>query len=123
MPEMTIRQLQLDSHRIAHDHGFWDVFDTVMSSEAACHETGDEETPEIFMYLIDTKLMLCVGELSEAEDALRHKKPMAEFAEELADVMIRVADLAECLDINLTEAILKKQAINEKRPHLHGKRF
>ena len=39
---------------------------------------------------------------------------------ELADVVIRVLDLAEMLDIDLTGIILTKMKYNESRPYRHG---
>jgi NTP pyrophosphatase (non-canonical NTP hydrolase) len=110
---MTIYDLQKNSQRIAQEHGFWALYDMTAN--------GDENSMKDI--IIDSKLMLIVGEVAEAEDALRHKKPIEEFAEELADVMIRVADLAMKLNIDLTEAIQKKQTYNETRPYKHGKAF
>lgn len=106
---ITIEQLCADSHRIAKEHGFWDNWDT---AEEDLHPT-----------LIDSKLMLIVGEVAEAEDALRRGKGDVAFAEELADIMIRTADLAGKLGINLNDAIYAKQKFNETRPYKHGKRF
>lgn len=112
--KMTIMDLQVASCRIATDHGFWKDYNTA-------YITRDDVN--YAQYIIETKLMLAVGELSEAEDALRHNKPLPEFAEELADAIIRIADLAHKLGINLEAAIAAKQAYNETRPHLHAKRF
>jgi NTP pyrophosphatase (non-canonical NTP hydrolase) len=66
--------------------------------------------------------MLIVGELSEAEDALR-KGDYAHIAEELADVVIRTADLAGGLGFDLEKAIEEKMERNKHRPRLHGKKF
>jgi NTP pyrophosphatase (non-canonical NTP hydrolase) len=120
---MTILDMQRDSCRIAQDHGFWELYDIAMSSEAAACEMGDPQTPGLYEVIIDSKLMLIVGEIAEAEEALRHGKPQPEFAEELADAMIRIGDLAHKMGINLEAAIAAKQAYNETRPYMHGKRF
>lgn len=45
------------------------------------------------------------------------------FEDELADAMIRIADLAESEGIDLEWQIEKKLAYNEKRPYKHGKSF
>lgn len=45
------------------------------------------------------------------------------FAIELADIMIRVMDLAFALGIDLENAIAIKHEYNLSRPVLHGKRF
>ncbi len=39
---------------------------------------------------------------------------------ELADVIIRILDFAECFDINMEEAIKLKMDYNESRPYRHG---
>lgn len=42
---------------------------------------------------------------------------------ELADIMIRVADLAGAYDIDLAKIIDQKMTYNASRPHLHGKKL
>lgn len=42
------------------------------------------------------------------------------FASELADVLIRVFDLAGALGIDLEDAVQSKMAYNKTRPHRHG---
>jgi len=93
---------------------------------------------------IGTSLMLIVSELSEALEALRHNKrtrlllPLPEgeledsffekvvkdtYEDELADVAIRLFDLAESTNVDLAWHIEKKLKYNMGRPHLHGKSF
>ena len=56
---------------------------------------------------------------SEALEAYRnHDKK--NFAEELADIVIRVFDMAEGLEVDIQAEILKKHEINKKRPFRHG---
>lgn len=45
------------------------------------------------------------------------------FVYELADAVIRIADLAGALGLDLEAAIAEKVAYNGGRPPLHGKRF
>jgi NTP pyrophosphatase (non-canonical NTP hydrolase) len=66
--------------------------------------------------------MLITGEVAEAHEALR-KSDFDNFKEELADIVIRVADLAGGLDIDLEDEILKKMEKNTLRPYKHGKKF
>ena len=73
------------------------------------------------VYLL-AKLMLVGTELCEAAGAVRHHD-MANFEEELADTLIRIYDIAGRMDIDLGVAIAQKMAINEGRPHLHGKKL
>ena len=41
-------------------------------------------------------------------------------ASELADVLIRIFDMADELDIPLAEAVIRKHAYNQTRPYRHG---
>lgn len=67
-----------------------------------------------------TKLMLMVSELSEALDGQRDG---GNYDEELADVIIRVMENAHCNGIPIGDMILRKMAVNEERPHKHGRQF
>lgn len=42
---------------------------------------------------------------------------------ELADIVIRVFDMADRYGIDLEGAILEKHKFNKSRPYLHGKKF
>ncbi len=72
-------------------------------------------------------IALIHSELSEALEGLRHGNPKSEhipefsaLEEELADVVIRVMDMAESLNCKLAEAIIEKIKFNETRPFKHG---
>lgn len=74
--------------------------------------------------LVVKRLALIHEEVSEALRELRKKDYVPEkFAEELADICIRVFDLAGWLGIDLEMAILDKMKKNEDRPHKHDKEF
>lgn len=73
-------------------------------------------------HVVGEKLMLAVSEISEAmeghrkslmDDKLPHR-PMIEV--ELADAVIRIADLAGALGLDLGGAIAEKLAFNAVRP-------
>lgn len=64
-------------------------------------------------------LALIHSEVSEALEAFR-ADDRANFEEELADVVIRVLDLAGGLQIDLDAAIAAKLAKNKTRGHRHG---
>jgi len=83
-------------------HGFWDV---------------PAET-----HVIPAKLMLIVSEVSEALEAHRNGDK-ANMGEELADIIIRVCDLAGEQEIDLGAEVLAKMAHNANRPYLHGKAY
>ena len=69
---------------------------------------------------IDTVLLRMHSEVSEAAEAMRDND-YHHLGEEFADIFIRLADAAEVMDIDLEAEVEKKMAINEKRPHLHGR--
>lgn len=78
---------------------------------------------------IGEQLMLVVTEVAEAMEDLRDGKMAISYDEnrkptgfpiEIADVMIRLFDLAGYLRIDLDDAVDTKIAYNETRPHRHG---
>lgn len=60
-------------------------------------------------------LALIASEVGEAVNECRGDKPSEHFGEELADIVLRVADLAEWQGIDLQKKILDKMAINAMR--------
>lgn len=122
-----IDDLVIEAHLNSLKHGFWDdcpVWDTVRAGESV----------ELATYY-GNKLMLIVGEVAEAHEELRKnadashvyfrnsdEKPEG-LGYELADVIIRVFDLAGAAGIPLAEYIDTKMAFNADRPAMHGKNF
>lgn len=81
---------------------------------------------------VPEKVALVASEAIEALEALREPTlkvsektpPHSNFAEELADVIIRVMDLDAILNLELATIITRKLSVNAKRPRQHGgKRF
>lgn len=68
---------------------------------------------------IPTCLALVHSEVSEALEAYRNDDRNG-FAEELADIVIRVLDIAAFLKINLDEEIAAKLEKNKSRGFRHG---
>lgn len=66
------------------------------------------------------KLMLMVSELAEALEGMRDG---GNYGEELGDLVIRVLENANKNNIAIGDEIIKKVAVNEDRPHKHGRKF
>ena len=79
---------------------------------------------------ISELLMLIVTEIAEACEGLRHGNPASNHIpkfslveEELADAIIRIADLSEAYGYRIEKAILAKLKFNKTRQIKHGKKF
>ncbi|MFH0749085.1 MAG: MazG nucleotide pyrophosphohydrolase domain-containing protein [Candidatus Bathyarchaeota archaeon] len=70
---------------------------------------------------VDTMLLRLHSEVSEASEAVRDEDWQG-FAEELADIFIRLANIAEVMEVDLETEIEKKHQINLTRPVLHGRK-
>lgn len=95
-------------HGIARDHGFWDV----------------EKTSPILSREIGLRLMLIVSEVAEALEWIRQRDEdciQYEFAEEMADIVIRVFDLCEAYQIDIGSQLRSKMLKNIDRDEMHGK--
>lgn len=68
---------------------------------------------------VPAMLALIHSEVSEAVEAWREDEG-EHFAEELADVVIRVLDVATGLGIDMDVAVAQKLAKNRQRAHRHG---
>lgn len=120
---MKINDLVKDAHARAMRKGFWPRWE-VSKGEPAI-DWSKVNLPE--------KLALVHSEVSEALECLRNgeisssapllgTKPIG-FPSELADIVIRVADICGALGIDLEAEIIQKSAYNETRPAKHGKAF
>jgi NTP pyrophosphatase (non-canonical NTP hydrolase) len=103
----TLETLGSWFYHTAKSHGFWDA---------------DTDTS------MPTKLLMVVGEVSEAFEAIRDGNPPSEkipgyscLEEELADIVIRTLGDAAARDLDVMGAIIAKGVYNVGRPHKHGK--
>lgn len=139
MDKKAINELVTRAHDNAVKHGFWDPpldFGTAIAlihselSEAleevragrkavwfACNEAEQKDVP-----CQPESEWDCLRYGKEAECDLRGQKPEG-YAVELADAVIRIADLCGHLGIDLGEVLELKMKYNEGRPYKHGKQF
>lgn len=120
---LTIEEMQDESFDNSEAHGFHADGSTVVEklmlvvselSEALEDLRKNEKDLHIIKYSDDSKDTLY------DDEGRAHPKPIG-FMSELADVVIRVGDLAGIVDGNLELAVKVKQAYNRLRPHMHGK--
>ncbi|MDY6771379.1 MAG: nucleotide pyrophosphohydrolase [Candidatus Nanohaloarchaea archaeon] len=83
------------------------------TTEKKGFETSMDNFPE--------KIAMIHEEASEALSAWR-EDDTEHIPEELADIVIRVMDLAEGIDADLPQEILDKIEVNKDRPEQHGGR-
>lgn len=60
-------------------------------------------------------LALVASEVGEAINECRQQEPSPEFAEELADIVLRVLDIAHWQGIDMEKTILEKMDKNQSR--------
>jgi NTP pyrophosphatase (non-canonical NTP hydrolase) len=103
----TLNDYIYNVYQTSLKHGFWDGLD---------HDN---------VTVILSKLMLIVTEVAEAAEAVRKPPsdnlPFNNLDEELADICIRVFDLAGATGCDLQTSLQQKMALNESRPHMHDK--
>lgn len=116
----TMNDRAYEIHEWAKKQGFWDNARLTYRDPV----TGDVECRLTNPSLIPEKLALIHTEVSEAMEAHRDGNVDGKhgIAEELADTIIRVLDLAAYLEINIDQEVANKQVANSSRPHMHGRK-
>lgn len=109
---MTITELQKEIHETAKGKGWWDKERNIGELIALCHSELSEALEDIRNGYAPTHIV----------PPTAVSKPMG-FPIELADVIIRVLDMAAGLDIDMEKAIMVKMNYNKGREYRHGKAF
>lgn len=103
-----IDELVQKCHANAKKHGFWGDEPNLAEKVALIHSEASELLEE-----------LRTGEKRESSKIIG----LTAIEEEMADIVIRVFDLAGHLNVDLHTAIWRKHQHNLQRPHKHGKEF
>lgn len=134
---MNIAELQQQVHALAVSKGWWDDsidpdwgtrgepdHDRIAVALALVHSEVSEALEEVRGDNLGTYWMVGRSDATRFDD--RDEAPAGAKPEglpiELADVIIRVLDLAGALGIDMEQAIADKAAYNATRTHRHGGR-
>ena len=135
---MTINELVKKAHENAACHGFWDDPLDFGTAIALIHSELSEALEEHrngnpMIYYPHNRCGECGGrcipdaandcpDSPETCGAYQKGKPEG-IAVELADAVIRIADLCGYMGIDLESVISEKMKYNESRPYRHGKNY
>ena len=127
-PDLGVTELVSAAHGNAVNHGFWDNPPEFGTSVALIHSELSEALEEMRAgnrirpgQPIPPVYYSGGGYVSTAPSENCHKPEG--YATELADAVIRIADLCGYMGIDLAAVIREKMAYNATRPYKHGKKF
>ena len=125
---MTVFGLVRDAHDNAVKHGFWDTPPEFGTSIALIHSELSEALEEVRAGnrirpgTPTPPVYYSGGGYVSTEPTACCTKPEG-YATELADAVIRIADLCGYLGIDLEGVIREKMGYNATRARMHGKKF
>ena len=116
----SINEIVRDAHETALDKGFYEDIDTLYNFLDAKGQQALQRVAKRDFVL--AQLSKIGSEVGEAVQAIQRNDIYSEHvAEEMADILIRLCDLAGYLEINLGRAVSMKMEHNKMRPRKHGK--
>lgn len=117
---MTLREFQREAHAIAVEKGWWDQERNIGEVVALIHSEISEALEEYRKYGPDgIKALRWVPVMTNDARYAGLSKPEGFFVE-LADAVIRIADLFERYGVSMEDVIRAKMAYNRTRPYRHG---
>ena len=129
---MDIKTLVAEAHQNALEHGFYDTPSEFGTKLALIHSELSEALEEsrankpFVYYVIKTEQAdgTIVPEIrTDYGDGNYDGEKPEGIAIELADAVIRIADLCGYMGIDLEDAIARKAEWNRTRPYKHGKAY
>jgi NTP pyrophosphatase (non-canonical NTP hydrolase) len=126
---MKINEMVEQAHATSRSKGWWDEQQNSVNLGDGSVLPGEGLDPAKVERTIPEKLCLIHSEVSEAledyrrgdmEPSVGEKGKPCGFTSELADILIRIGDLAGAMDIDLESAVIEKMAFNTTRSHRHG---
>lgn len=147
-----VRTIQDYCHQQARARGFHEEPDRMKELIVSLRETDPKLANYISSMYLGNRLMLIVGEASEAHEEIRAGRPVDEtyygtdahgqlifpgspyiregvipkpegVPSELADIFIRLMDYSQELGIDIAAIVKEKLEYNSTREYLHGKKF
>lgn len=120
-----INELSKKIHQNAIDKGFFDTEKNIGEMLCLIHSEVSEALEADRKDIYSTGNIFEVnGWTSDGEFKESFKENVKDtFEDELADIMIRVMDLAAFKGVNLEEHIKAKMRFNSLREHKHGKKY
>ena len=108
---ITIQTLIEKSNKTAREKGWWDDENRNIGELVALIHSEVSEALEVYRVK---------GKDSIGENWLDEKGKPEGFTVELADVIIRIADLCGEFELDLEESLTTKLSYNQTRPYRHG---
>lgn len=122
-----INQLAKEAHENAKSHGFFDKERNIGEMLCLIHSEASEalECDRKDKYFKTLKLPLRnYMRLPDITFKMQFANDVKDtFEDELADIMIRVMDLAAFKGIDLEQHVIAKMRYNSLREHKHGKKY
>jgi NTP pyrophosphatase (non-canonical NTP hydrolase) len=127
---LTLTEVVTEAYDNSKAHGFYDLSTAIKDYHLASRHPDYDFLVSYKRTEVAEKLALIHSEVSEALEGLREGHTMTSvnangkpegLPSELADVVIRVADLCGLLGIDLNNEVNLKMKYNRSRPYKHGK--